>query len=415
MAGQLSQALGSFALQLLAARMLGAAGLGAFALAYSLVVTATAVGSGLVGDSLTVLDRRDGRIRGGLQYWAVIAPAITGVAVAFGMALTGRLGRGACVLLGLALAAFLLQDTLRRVLMASMRFWSLPIVDGSGLVASMVTVGAFALAGGVDLRVFLLALFVGQVVSGVVALPLLPAAERHWAAWRRAAIGEVFRFGSWRALQQSLRQIMMTVARSIIIAAVGAVLFGQLEAARIYTAPALLLVQGIGSYLMSSYVRGRSEGMRALLHRADRASRVMLAAAIVVGLAAAVLTPILGPIISGGAYYLDPIAVLGWAVYAASVATVMPFGTLAAISGEQARVVGIRAVDSALSLGLVVALLSVLHVGPSWAPFGLAAGSFIGGAFIRTLILVPMARSSGSDPTARQHSSSLAQAGSNSA
>lgn len=56
---QVWQAAGSFALQVIAAHLLGAPGLALVSLCLGVIVLATAVSSGVVGDSLTVLDRRD--------------------------------------------------------------------------------------------------------------------------------------------------------------------------------------------------------------------------------------------------------------------------------------------------------------------------------------------------------------------
>jgi len=75
-AAQLSQAMASFVLQVIVARTLGAKGLGAFALIYGAIILGTALCTGLVGDSLTVLDRNTPTIRAGLQWpaqWAFSA------------------------------------------------------------------------------------------------------------------------------------------------------------------------------------------------------------------------------------------------------------------------------------------------------------------------------------------------------
>ena len=127
--GQLSQALSSFVLQLLAARLLGASGLGEFALAYSVIMMSTAIGSGMVGDSLTILDRHQPALRAALQSWGLLVPVATGVVSAIAVILTGLMPLEPGILFGLALAAFLVETTMRRLLMASMRFWSLVIVD----------------------------------------------------------------------------------------------------------------------------------------------------------------------------------------------------------------------------------------------------------------------------------------------
>ncbi len=75
---QLSQALASFVLQVLAARLLGASGLGTFALLYGGIIIGTALCTGLVGDSLTVLDRNDPHIRAGLQKLCALVSALAG-------------------------------------------------------------------------------------------------------------------------------------------------------------------------------------------------------------------------------------------------------------------------------------------------------------------------------------------------
>lgn len=396
--GQLSQAVGSFALQLLAARLLGASGLGAFALVYSVILTSTAIGTGLVGDSLTILDRHRPTVRGALQSLGLFAPAACGVIAAVGAAVLGLFPWPEAILFGLAMAAFLIEDTMRRLLMASMRFWSLVVVDGMSLVVSLTVLGISAAFAPLSLKTFLLALLVGQIAAALVAVPLLPPQERHLAPWRVGAIGDVARFGLWRATQQAMRPTMLTVARILITIAVGRAVFGQLESARVYMAPALLLVQGIGSYLMSSYARTRDVPTSALARRADRASLVMLVGALVVGIAGTLAAPELGRLVTGSSYSMQPLAVFGWAVYAASSAAVMPFASLAAVRGRQSRVVLVRLIDSCLSVIFVSVLLFVTISDVSWSPFALAAGSFIGGAAIRSFVLKPLTRvESGAD------------------
>ena len=84
-AGQVSQAAAALVLQVAAARELGAAGLATFSLVYGAIVLVTAVASGLVGDSLTVLDRTERGTRAALHVWAVAVAAGAGV---LGTALT---------------------------------------------------------------------------------------------------------------------------------------------------------------------------------------------------------------------------------------------------------------------------------------------------------------------------------------
>jgi len=93
---------------------------------------------------------------------------------------------------------------------------------------------------------------------------------------------------------------MLTVARFLIILAVGRAAFGQLEAGRVYMAPAMLLVQGVGTYLMASYARRKHVALLDMLGHADRASVVMAVAAVFLGALATVAAPKLGPLVTGG-------------------------------------------------------------------------------------------------------------------
>lgn len=389
---QMSQALGSFALQLLAARALGAAGLGLFALVYSVLVMASAVSTGLIGDSLTLLNRQQNTVRSGLQRWGLVTALTSGVAAAIAVAVSQTLSVSGSLLFGIALAVFLLEDVLRRLLMATMRFWSIVVVDCAGMVVSLATLALASMAGPLTINEFLLALLLGQSAAGVVAIPLLPKVERRLAPWRPAAMGEVGRFGFWRGAQQSIRPTMLTVARVLIILAVGRAAYGQLEAGRVYMAPAMLLVSGVGTYLMSTYARRRDVPITVMLRKADRAAFLMVGVALVLGGLATAGAPVLGPLVTGGGYELAPVAVFGWAVYAASAAALMPFSSLAAVRGRQSLIVALRVADSALSLFCVWLVLFALGYEVSWVPYALAAGSFVGGYVVRRAVLKPLCR-----------------------
>src|SRR3954462_5201774 len=104
---QLSQALASFALQVLAARLLGASGLGTFALLYGAIVIGTALCTGLVGDSLTVLDRSPPRIRAGLQTLCGLVSAAAGAVAGLLTWTTHVLSPGAAALFAAATFVFI--------------------------------------------------------------------------------------------------------------------------------------------------------------------------------------------------------------------------------------------------------------------------------------------------------------------
>lgn len=386
-AGQLSQALASFALQLAVARVLGASGLGLFAVLYGAIVLGTAISTGMVGDSLTVLDRSDRRIRIALARWCLLLAAGAGLLSVAVTVLIGSLSVGGAVLFGLAATAFMVEDALRRMLMATMQFWSLPLVDGTSLAVSLATL-VIADAAGIRLSigVFLFALLAGQSLASLMAFCRLPRAEWHLSPRGDAAMQQVFDYGFWRSLQLCVRPATLTAARIVITVVAGVTAYGQLEAARVYMAPALLLVSGIGSYLLPTYVAQRNQPMEQVVRSADRVAAGLLTGTLVLGVVGTLTAPLLGAVITGGDYELDAVAVLGWAVYAASSAALLPYTGLAAVRGRQRKVTAIRTIDPILSLILVAPVAAFAVAG---SPYALAVGSFLAGVAIRLWVLRP--------------------------
>jgi len=393
---QLSQALASFVLQVLAARLLGASGLGTFALLYGGTIIGTALCTGLVGDSLTVLDRNDPHIRAGLQKLCALVSALAGALACLLTWATHLLSPGAALLFGAATFVFIVEDALRRMLMATMRFWSLPLVDVTSLVASVaVLAGARASHLHIGVGQFMLALLVGQLVASAVAVARLPRSERWLARTRPAAMRAVFEFGGWRSAQQGVRPSMLTAARLIVTVGAGAAIYGHLEAARVYMAPALLVVNGIGSFLLPMYARRRAEPIGRTIRRADIASVYLLAVTVALGAAATALVPVLGRVITAGQYEISAVAVFGWAVYAAATASIMPYASLAAVRGKQATVMVYRLLEAAVALFGVAVLIVLSKSAAALVPYAMALGSFVGGASVRAFVLMPLGSSAG--------------------
>ena len=382
-----SQAIGSFVLQFLALRYLGIEGFGAYALLFGVIVVATAIVSGLVGDSLTVLDRSDPSIRAGLQTWLAVTAGGIALTLAVGAWASGRLTGPQSAALGVCTAVFLVEDALRRTLMASMRFWSLVVVDITGLVVAIGFVVTVQVAAqGATLTTFIVALAVGQLAASVVAVARLAAADRWIARGVRPDLASVWNYGSWRALQQVLRPSMLTAVRVIVTVGVSLAVFGELEAARLYVAPAMLVVAGVASYLFASYARDRTTPLRSLRRRADRTVLILTVATLVLGVAATALVPLLGELFTDDDNGLDQMAVFGWSAYAAATAAVTPYGSLAAVRGRQAAVLAIRACESVLSV--VCALMVVVLDGSVVVvPFALAVVSGCSGLAMRVLLL----------------------------
>jgi O-antigen/teichoic acid export membrane protein len=389
-AAQVTLAFGSFVLQLLAARALGAEGLGVFALLFGSIVIATAVSSGLIGDSLTVLDRHDPDIRSALVWMGVATVGVATVAALVLGSVLGTLPPSTAALFAGATAAFMTADLLRRSLMACQRYWRLVVVDSVAFAAAM---GFLLSLSGADLTLnhFLAALWIGQVVACLVAWWSLPRPERAVPARQWGDVRAVVSFGSWRAVQQFVRPTTLNLMRWLVLITAGQVAVGQLEAARIFVAPAMLFVQGVGAYLFSSYAAGRDEPLSALLRRADRGAVALLAGCCAIAPVAALAVPVLGPGLTNDRFELATLAVLGWAAYAASCAVVLPYGSLAAVRGDQAKVFGLRLVDSLIGLGASAVALLWLGLPADAAPWLLSAGSVAAGVICRQRLLVPRA------------------------
>jgi O-antigen/teichoic acid export membrane protein len=394
--GQVTQAAAGLVLQVAAARFLGAAGLATFSLVYGAIVLVTAVASGMVGDSLTVLDRAEPRIRAALHVWAVLVAGAAGALGALLAAVTGLLPLWSAGVLGLAVTAFVLEDTLRRLLMAAGRYWSLPAVDGTSLLLSLLTLVGCALTGPLALPDFLVALLAGQTAAAVVAWWQAPAGERPRGPWRAPDLRTVWSFGVWRAASQTVRPALMTCLRLIVVGVAGAAAYGPLEAGRVYTAPTLVVVAGLGSYLLPHYVATRDRPAADSLRAADRAALALAGTVAAITLVAIGTLPVLAPLLTGGDYPVPVAVVLGWGAYAVAGAFLLPYSGLATVHRRQRRVLGLRLLEFA---ALAAVCLLTLGGDERWAPLALAVGPVLVAIAVRQLVLRPLAV--GQEPVAQ--------------
>jgi O-antigen/teichoic acid export membrane protein len=386
---QASQALASFLLMAVAARALDIDNLGKLAVLYSTIVLCTAVTSGFIGDSLTVLDRHDRSIRSALQWLLVLLALAAGAAAAAVTAVTGFIALADAFLLAAAVMCYLVEDIMRRLLMANIAFLRLICVDLVSLVISMAVLWLWSRGGQLELGTFLAAIAIGQLAAAVAAMLLTPVEDRYFSAGRPGGWTGVARFGVWRAAQQTLRPALLTALRLAIVAAIGLAAAGELEIARLYAAPAMLFVSGMSSYLFASFARKRDVPVAELLRQADRGVLILLAATAVVAVVGLPLLPIAGPLMTGSVP--EVMATAGWLAYAASIAAVTPYGALAAVRGQPRWIFAIRLLDSLLSL-LAAGTAVAVTGNPAYAPIVAAVGSALGGWGIRRILLVPLVR-----------------------
>lgn len=394
---QVWQAIGSFGLQIVAAWTLGPVGLALVSLALGVIVLTTALASGMVGDSLVILDRSKSTVRGALQAWAIALGTLTGLVAALVMGAT-VLTPGQAMLFGAALVAFQFEELVRRIFMGLMQFWRLVIMDTAAVVTALAIIAAFAATHTINVEAFFGALLLGQFGGLLAGIALLPTTERVWARMRGSDLRGVAAFGAWRGAQVAVPQLMLTLSRVLVIAFAGAAALGMVEGARIFVAPVLLVVQGLGSYLLSTYVRDQQLGVPLLKRRAWRASLMMIGGTFVLGAVIVLAAPYLGHLISGPSFQIDQVTVAGWVCYVMASASFQPFASLAAVKGRQRRVFMCRLIDAAFAVILLTSLLAS-GVAAAWTPYALATGLVVGGLLVRQFVLAPLSKSSATSTT----------------
>ncbi|WP_210101699.1 hypothetical protein [Paeniglutamicibacter antarcticus] len=380
---QATQSATTLIVSMLAARLLGIEALGLFSILYGAFVLAAGITTGFIGDSLMVLDRHNPSIRAGLAAWFVILSLIIGLA-GFAMTWIGfKFTIGGAMLYALAAITFVGEDLVRRNHMALLGFYRIIVMDLVVMVATCGVIAAVILAGNASIESFLFAIICGQSCGMFLGWFILPISERlpvsGSIAWKPVAS-----YGFWRAALQGLRPGFLTLTRVIVIGAVSLAAAGSLEAARIYAAPAMLLVAGTCSYLFAHMARGTQSGIADQLRSTDKAvRRLMLATAgcMAIGL---LLLPWGGPIVTG--MMPSALAVSGWLVYSMAVALSTPYGLLAAVRDRARGVFVVRILDCSVSLALVVGVM-LISGDYRWVPWAAALGALAGGYAIRRFVV----------------------------
>lgn len=379
---QLGQALGSFVIQVVAARLLGLEGLAYFALLHGLVILASAVVAGAIGDALTVLDRSDVGLRSALQWWSV-APTVPAAAVAaVVVAATTGVGPSAAAWFGVAAVVYVVEEMGRRLLMANLRFWSVVLADGMALAVSLGVVVVAERGTGAVLATFFAAVAAGQVAGLVTIAVVLPTEERWLAPMLGGRRAEVWAYGRWRAAQQALRPATLTVVRVLAIGVAGATATGRLEAARVIVAPAIHLIGGASHFLVADTARDRSRPWAEVLRRTDRRVALLCAGVVVLAGVTVAVASSLGGALLGDEVGLAVPALLAWSSYAVATSLSTPYGAVAAVVRDQRGLAGIRLAESAATVCLV-ALVFRAGAGIVWAPWVMAAVTLVAAGAVR--------------------------------
>ncbi len=380
---QAVQAAISLVLQILVIRLLGVEVYGRFAILYGIVIVATAVITGLVGDSLVVLDRSERCVRAGLEL--VLGTAATILAGAAGLTAwaAGFSTSLEAFAFAVALLAFAVEEVVRRLLMAHMSFPKVAAADACGFGVVLVVVLIAHWEGFLSLALVFAAIAAGQVLASLIGWRQVPESDRMLVSVRNALWRSVLGYGAWRALQQVLRPGLFTVVRLLVLAVAGAAAVGLLEAARTYASPLILVVGGLSSFLFVRFADQKRTGRPGSVRDADRVVVALVLVSVLMSGAAISLIKWVSPLLFG--VEVQHLAVTAWLAYGASVAFVTPYGALGAVAGKQATIFAIRLGDTLLGVVVVLAML-LLDVPASIAPFGLAAASLLGGLCLRRLV-----------------------------
>lgn len=382
-------ALSSVVVQVFAARQLGASGYGAFTVVNGVLLVVLAGQNGWVGDSLTVLDRRDPATRSSLTV-SQLGFLVIGATACGGAVIALHYGSWlVAVDFCLMAVAYLVAELCRRVFMARQEFWPLSLNNlafllGTGAILLVQTHGGRNNA----LGDFALAVAGGSTVAVLAAIFQLPREEFRPGRLHLGGMRELTRFAVWRSAQIGVRPLALLGMRLIVSVVSGRAVVGQIEGARLLMAPATTFTQGVGSFILPMYAaeaRGETPGRA-------RVARVTLG---VVGVTLALsVIPLLFPheaqsLLTGGSFKIPTIAIAAWATFSVAFAFGLPSANRLVARRMSREVLLVRLLDA--SVGLAGVLIIALGGAKYAVAFGLAAGAFLG-AFLTLRMSAGQAR-----------------------
>jgi O-antigen/teichoic acid export membrane protein len=393
LASQGVSALSALLLELIAARKLGASGLGKFTVLWAVLVFYNSAQTGWLGDALTVLPRFEPTVRRALFRYQGF---ILGLALLVGTAAAIAVGAGSfrtAVLFGVALAAWVAEETGRRLFLARLEFGELLLNDTIYAVVATIVASAFVSSSKhFSLDDLFIAMIVASLVSIVAAFVRLPKDEFRRAERGHATMRAVAGFGAYRAAQISIRPLALLAMGWLVLAAAGAGAEGRLEVGRLIVAPAITLVNGAGAALLPLFrheldreregVPGHEGGMRKLLIE----STVLLGiGTAILCIGALALAPQLAHFLTDGKFRVNSLAVLAWGLFAIAFGLGVPAGNAAVAQGRAKQAFWIRVADSVVGLSLAAVFVAVAS---SWAPpLGLAIGATLGMIWLLVVVL----------------------------
>lgn len=370
----------SLVLQLIALRELGTNGLGAFAVLFGILITINSVQSGWLGDSLTVLDRFDPGIRRALVRSQVAIVGLVFLASTILSLPVAGVDSTTAILFGLASVAWVIEETMRRLLIARREFWKLVANDAAFACGSFGLIGFVAVTGGsFTLETLVVALLAGAIVAIGVGVTQLPRIELSRGILGPSRMRDVASFAIWRSAQVGLRPGSQALVRVIVIGAASYEALGQLEAARILLAPVLTVVNGAGVYLLPTY-SGQAKAGRRFRPAVPIAMLVVASLAAMYGAVAIVLRAPLTDLLTAETTAISVASLLAWTLYSVGFGAGVPAGNALVARGRSRIAFNVRVIDA--TAGVALAAVFAFTGLVDWVPLGLAIGTFIGAALL---------------------------------
>lgn len=363
------------------ARALGPEALGRFALLFTILLALVSVQSAWVGDSLTVLDRTQTRLRRGIsntQWVQVVLGSIAGGILAYAI---GHAGLAASFVFAGLVAAWELEEFGRRVFIARLEFWRQAANDGSYLVFTAAALAVCAILSTLSLALVLACMTIGAMCAFLLGIVWLPDNERlQRPTLSTSGLRDVAGYGIWRGAQSGAGYAAQVIVRGLVIGLASVAIMGQLEASRLVFAPLFVLVAAVANLTLATFARSAREtgGGTSKLVRAA----VVGSAAICVLYGAVVLVfpNVFVRLLAGAQFDPDRLALAGWFALAIAIAITTPFSTLALVISRSSTVFYLRVAGSVFGLLLTIVALEAAR--PELVPAALAAGALLSGVLL---------------------------------
>jgi O-antigen/teichoic acid export membrane protein len=369
---------------LIVARSLGVAGLGTYAYCVSVMLLVVAVQSAWVGDSATVLDRRQPHIRTGLNssQWVL---AVAGASVG-GVVVLATAGVGARTSLVFAFLTFTwqMEEYVRRLFMARQEFVRQGVNDAVYAVLSIGLLLLVQRVAEVDLDGVFLSMSAGACVAWLSGHLVLPKDERLRAPrLTRIGVREVADYGAWRAAQSGTGWAVQAAVRLLVIATASATALGTLEAGRLIVAPLFVMLAATANMLLPMMAAMRGRGRRLAMRAALLATAAQLAVCAIFAVLILTAGDELVPFLLDSSYDIPSSVFLGWLTVCAVMAATGPVAAAASVVVASRVVFTARVAGSVLSLATAGALLALDR--PNGVPFAMAAGLLVSGVWLAVL------------------------------